>query len=138
EEIETIASEERGGLPPGIAKGPEPAQPDITLLGKYLRGPRDISSLAILGIFCLGLVAFLYLSRAFCLPVILALILSVLLKPVVRSFARFHIPPSIGAAIALALVLGLLGSGVSQVRQPAGEWFVKVPESWRKIELKAG
>ena len=136
EEIETITSEERGDTPPGTAQESEPAKPDITLLGEYLRGTRGISSIAMWGIFCLGVVAFLYLARPFCLPVVLALMLSFLLKPAVRYMCRLHVPPSVGAALVLAVVLGILGSGVSQVREPAGEWLAKAPEGWRKVELK--
>ena len=136
EEIETISSEERGDTPPGTAQESEPAKPDLSLLGEYLRTTRGISSLAIWGIFGLGVVAFLYLARPFCLPVVLALMLSFLLKPVVRYLARIHVPSSVGAALVLAVVLGILGSGVSQVREPASEWLSKAPEGLRKIELK--
>jgi predicted PurR-regulated permease PerM len=112
------------------------AKPDLSVLGEYLRSTRGLSSLAIWGIFCLGLAAFLYFARPFCLPVVLALMLSFLLKPVVRYLARIHVPPSAGAALVLVVVLGILGSGVSQVREPAGQWLYKAPEAWRTIELK--
>src|SRR5262245_17422062 len=131
-EVETNSVE----TPDKDAANTDAAKPDLSLLGEYLRTTRGISSIAIWGIFCLGSVAFIYLARPFCLPVVLALMLSFLLKPVVRYLARIHVPSSIGAALVLAVVLGILGSGVSQVREPAGEWLTKVPEGLRKVELK--
>jgi predicted PurR-regulated permease PerM len=136
ESTESAVETNSGDTPDKDAANTDAAKPDLSLLGEYLRGTRGISSIATWGIFCLGSVAFLYLARPFCLPVVLALMLSFLLKPLVRYLARIHVPSSIGAALVLAVVLGILGSGVSQVREPAGEWLTKVPEGLRKVELK--
>ena len=136
ESTESAVETNSGDTPDKDAAKTDAAKPDLSLLGEYLRGTRGISSIATWGIFGLGSVAFLYLARPFCLPVVLALMLSFLLKPMVRYLARIHVPSSVGAALVLAVVLGILGSGVSQVREPAGEWLTKVPEGLRKVELK--
>src|SRR5262245_21605229 len=119
EEIDTITRDEPVELPPETAKDLEPSKPNTSPIKQVVQRPHEISALAIMGVFFLGLVAFLYFARAFCLPLVLALLFSFLLKPVVRSMGRVHVPSSIGAALVLAVVLGILGSGVSQVREPA-------------------
>jgi predicted PurR-regulated permease PerM len=119
--------------------GPFPGQPgpdDTTFISKYLRGPHDLSTVALVGIFLLGFVFFLYFARPFLLPVVLAVILNFLLKPVVRFFGRFHIPQALGAVVVLAGFIGLISFGVSRLAQPAAEWAARAPESLREAERK--
>lgn len=110
--------------------------PDITDLGKFLKGPQGIPSLAVVGIFLLSLFYFLYFARPFLLPVVLALMLSFLLKPVVRLMARFKIPQPIGSAVLLIFLVITLGNYISLLTQPAAEWMARAPESLRQVERK--
>jgi len=113
-----------------------PAAPDMTTLAALLRGPRTVLAVATVGTFFLGCIAFLYFARSFILPVVLALILNFLLKPVVRLLARIKLPEPAGAAIVLAVVLFAVGSGVSTLSGPARDWARKAPEGLRKVERK--
>ena len=67
-------------------------RPDITALGRLLHGPRDISTVSLVGIFLLGFVAFLYFAKPFLMPVILAVLLNFLLKPIARWLCRRGLP----------------------------------------------
>ena len=62
-------------------------------LPDLLRGPFDIRSIALTGLFILALFYTIYFMRGVLLPVVLALLLSYLLRPIVRALARLHISP---------------------------------------------
>ncbi len=113
-----------------------PARPDITDVGKFLAGPRTFPVYAVVGIFLMGVVSFLYFARAFFLPLVLAIMLSFLLRPVVKALARFNVPEALGAGLVLAVALFVLGHGVSRLTQPAAQWLAQAPESLRNVERK--
>src|SRR4051794_27896215 len=61
-----------------------------------LRKPFDIRSLALTGLFILAVFYTMYFTRSVLLPLVLALLLSYLLRPVIRALARVRIAPPIG------------------------------------------
>ena len=73
--------------------------PAITDLSNFLKRTQSVVPLAVIGIFLMGFIAFLYFAREFFMPVLLALILSFLLKPMVRALGRIHIPESMGGRL---------------------------------------
>lgn len=112
------------------AHAPQPSplpsgRPEPTGMSVLLRGPRAVPTVAVVGLFLLGCVAFLYLARPFFLPVILALMLHFLLKPVVRALARVHIVEPLGAALVLAGLLWAFVHGLAQLSEPARQWAGK-------------
>ena len=116
----------------------DPAAPnaDLTDLEKLFKGERPISSIAIVGMFLLAMIAFFYFAKVFFLPIVLAIILSFLFKPVVKCLARIKVPQPLGAAIVLVGALLLLSNGASQLAKPATEFIDKFPESLRQVENK--
>ena len=70
----------------------------------------------------LALLYTLYFARPFLLPIVVALLLSFLFSPLVRTMARWHVKPPLGAGI---VVLGLLAV-LAQLGVPAGEGRVLV------------
>lgn len=110
------------------AAGPSPSpvgRPEPIGLSVLLRGPRAVPTVAVVGLFLLGCIAFLYLARPFFLPVTLALMLHFLLKPVVRALARVHIVEPVGAALVLAALLWAFAQGLAQLGEPARQWAAK-------------
>jgi predicted PurR-regulated permease PerM len=67
---------------------------------------------------------------------VLALLLSYLLRPVVRGLARAKIPPLIGAAVVLLTLAGSIGYGVSFLAAPAAGWLEKAPYSLQDLKQK--
>lgn len=114
----------------------ERPRPDIKKLRDVLQGPFGIRSIALTGLFILALFYTLYLGRAFFLPIILAILLSLLLTPVVRLLKKLRIPEALGAALVVFGLLGLLGWGVYELATPAYEWVQQAPRSLRKVEAK--
>ena len=137
ENTEALAPPEESAKSQGRGQAREEAtRPDITALVAFLRGPRAVPALTMVGIFVLGCIAFLYFARPFFLPVVLALMLHFLLKPVVRGLARWHITEPIGAAVVLALLLFAIGNGVSRLSGPAREWAAKAPTTLQHMAAK--
>lgn len=96
----------------------------LELLGSGV-GIRSIS-LTILTF--LAILYTLYFARSFFLPVLLALLLSLLLVPAVRWLhQRLRVPPAGGGAIVLAALVGTLVVAASFVVEPASSWMQAIP-----------
>ena len=103
---------------------------------ELLRGPFDIRSLALTGVFVLALFYTIYFMRAVLLPLVLALLLSYLLRPIVRGLVRAHISPLIGAALILLGLIGTIGCGVYSLATPAAAWIASAPSSLERVQWK--
>ena len=114
------------------------AQPAVTRirLSDLLHKKFDIRSIALTGLFILALFYTMYFMRAILLPLVLAVMLSYLLRPIVRAFARIKIPPSLSAALVLVTFLSLTGYGVSYLAAPASGWLEKAPFSLQQLQSK--
>jgi predicted PurR-regulated permease PerM len=110
-------------------------RPNIYELGEVLR-PLNVRSLALTGIFLLLTLYSLKLASTFFIPVVLALILSFLFASVIRTLSRFYVPPPVGAALILLVLLGSLGFGIYQLAVPARDWMAKLPQTVRQVERK--
>jgi predicted PurR-regulated permease PerM len=125
-------------LEPLREESPEDGRPRLRRqrLREALRGPFEVRALALAGLFVLAAFYTLYLARSFFLPIILALLLSLLLSPVVRGLRKLHVPEGLGAALVVGGLLGVLGLGVYELATPAYGWMQQAPQSLRKVERK--
>jgi predicted PurR-regulated permease PerM len=105
-------------------------------LTNLLRGPFDIKSIALTGLFVLAVFYTMYFMRALLLPLVLALLLSYLLAPLVRLLGRIHLKPAFGAALVLLSLVGLVIYGISRLAEPAAGWLEKAPYSLQQIKQK--
>ena len=103
---------------------------------ELLHRPFDVRSLATSGLFLLAIFYTIYFVRSLLLPIVLALLLSYLLRPIVRGLARAKIPPLIGAAVVLLTLAGSIGYGVSFLAAPAAGWLEKAPYSLQDLKQK--
>src|SRR5437867_1939478 len=124
----------RGGPATSERAGPGPHQPDITELKRFFFGQRALFSIALTGVLVLGLIAFARAAKPFLMPIVLALLLNFLLKPMVSALCRVHLHRAIGAAIVLVLFIGLISTGLYRLNKPASEWLSKAPESLQALE----
>ena len=69
----------------------------------------------------------MYFMRSLLLPIVLAVLLSYLFRPIVRALARIKVPPVISAAVILAALLALIGYGVSSLMAPIASCWKKLP-----------
>jgi predicted PurR-regulated permease PerM len=110
-------------------------RPNIYELGEALK-PLNVRSLALTGIFLLLTLYSLKIASAVFIPVVLALILSFLFASVIRTLSHFHVPPPVGAALVLLVLLGSLGLGIYRLAGPASDWMAKLPQTVRQVERK--
>jgi predicted PurR-regulated permease PerM len=75
----------------------------------------------------LGTIAFLYLARPVVLPIVMACVAAMTLKPLIRWFSCCRIPPSISAAIVLCCPVSAIGIGFFQLGRPALMWMNEAP-----------
>jgi predicted PurR-regulated permease PerM len=81
----------------------------------------------------LGTIAFLYLARLVVLPVFLACVAGMTLKPLIRWLSNCHVPPGLGAAIVLCLLVFAFGIGFYQLGQPAMTWVNEAPQHMTEL-----
>ncbi|MEY2520661.1 MAG: hypothetical protein QOF24_2420 [Verrucomicrobiota bacterium] len=105
-------------------------------ISDLLRGPFDIKSIALTGLFVLAVFYTMYFMRAMLLPLVLALLLSYLLVPLVRLLGRIKIGPPFAAGLILLSLLGLGVYGVSRLAEPASGWLEKAPYSLHQLQQK--
>src|SRR5687768_9788878 len=77
---------------------------------------------AVKGLFVLALFYTFYFARSLLLPIVLALLLSLILYPAVRALKRIGLPEPGGGAVIVIALTGLLALGISQLFEPASEW----------------
>jgi predicted PurR-regulated permease PerM len=83
----------------------------------------------------LGTVAFLYFARPVVLPVFLAILCAMALKPLMRWLALLRIPTAPSAAIVFVLLVTGLVVGFFQLGRPAVKWIDDAPQ--HVADLKA-
>jgi predicted PurR-regulated permease PerM len=105
-------------------------------VAESLQKPFDIRSVALSGLFILAVFYTIYFMRSILLPIVLALLLSYLLRPIVRGAAKLKIPLSVGAAISLIGLLTLVGFGISTLAAPAVAWLQQAPAGITQLQHK--
>src|SRR5216117_2068861 len=101
---------------------------------ELLQKPFDVRSIALTGLFILAAFYTIYFMRSILLPIVLALLLSYLLRPIVRGLAQLKIPLPVGAAFVLIGLLALVGYGISALAAPAAGWLQKGPEGLTALQ----
>ncbi len=109
-----------------------PTTPPISDLALFMRRTRAVVPVAVVGLFLLAFIAFLYFAKAFVMPIVLAGLLTFLLKPVVRWLARIGMPEVIGSILVIALFFTTLSFAVSHLATPAAEWLGRAPETMQR------
>ena len=81
----------------------------------------------------LGAIGFLYFARPVVLPVVLACIAAMTLKPLIRWSSCCHIPPALSAAVVLCLLVSTSGIGFFQLGRPALTWMNDAPQHMTEL-----
>ncbi|MFZ0132476.1 MAG: AI-2E family transporter [Desulfobacterales bacterium] len=89
-----------------------------------------------LGLLLLGVLYSLYFARDLLIPIFIALYLTMFLQPMVRGLERVRIPPLIGAAVMVMLLLVLFFSAFVWLSTPAGEWLDRAPGLIKETKSK--
>jgi predicted PurR-regulated permease PerM len=78
----------------------------------------------------------LYFAKNLLFPVFVALYLTLFLQPLVNGLRRVWIPPLIGAAVIVALMIVMFISAFVWLSAPAGEWLDRAPGIIRETKYK--
>src|ERR1019366_7647360 len=84
----------------------------------------------------LGAIAFLYFARPVVLPVVLACVAGMALKPLIRWSSCYHIPPALSAAVVLCLLVSAIGIGFFQLGRPALTWMNDAPAHMAELRQR--
>src|SRR5450755_728425 len=76
----------------------------------------------------LGTIAFLYFARPVILPIFLACVAAMTLKPLIRWSSCCHISPAVSAAAVVCLLVSAIGIGFFQLGRPALAWMNEAPQ----------
>jgi predicted PurR-regulated permease PerM len=76
----------------------------------------------------LGMIAFLYFARPVILPVFLACVAGMTLKPLIRWLSGCRIPPALSAAVVLLLLISAAAFGFFELGRPAVAWANDAPQ----------
>ncbi|MDQ2659073.1 MAG: AI-2E family transporter [Verrucomicrobiota bacterium] len=105
-------------------------------LSDVLQRPFDIRSIALTGLFVLALFYTMYFMRSVLLPIVLALLLSYLFKPILRGLGKLKVRPALAAALIMIGVIGTIGYGVSFLAAPVAGWLEKAPYGLEQLQRK--
>jgi predicted PurR-regulated permease PerM len=96
----------------------------------------DIRSVALTGIFVIGVFYTLYFARSFLVPLMVGLLLSFLFNPLVRRLRRARIPTSLSAATILLGVVATVGAALYGLSGPAASWVAQAPQALSTVETR--
>ena len=84
----------------------------------------------------LGAVAFLYFARPLVLPVFVACMAGMTLKPLIRWSSCCHMPPALSAALVLCFLVAAVGIGFFQLGRPALAWMNEAPQHMTELRQR--
>jgi len=103
---------------------------------ELLQKPFDVRSVALTGLFILAILYTMYFTRSVLLLIVLALLLSYLLRPIIRALAPLKIPSSISSALVLISLLALFAYTLSSLVTPFAAWLQKAPTGLAELQHK--
>ena len=98
---------------------PLPSDPKIIFLG---------------GLFGLALLAAVYVAAEIVLPLVLAVVISLLLQPAMRLLERWHVPRLLAALLLMLAVFGTIVGLGAAIAGPASTWAAKLPEAIPRLQ----
>ncbi|MFT7110978.1 MAG: putative PurR-regulated permease PerM, partial [Psychrobacter glaciei] len=87
-----------------------------------------VYNLSIYALLTLAVLYTLYFAKSLLMPVIVALLFSLLLSPLVALFKRIYIPRSISAVLLIAMIGGPMTLLSIELAAPAQKWMEQLPK----------
>lgn len=114
------------------------AQPRPAVQRTVQEGRSKAERFAIVGLFTLAVFYTLYIARDLLLPICLAGLLGLLLRPIIKGLKRLYVPEWLGAALVVAGLFGATAVLIYSLSDPATTWIQRGPLLMRRIEFKLG
>lgn len=87
-----------------------------------------VYNVAVYGLLALALLYTLYFAKSLLIPILVALLFSLLLSPLVALFRRFYIPRTVSAILLLTMIGGPVAILAIELAEPAQKWLVQLPK----------
>lgn len=84
----------------------------------------------------LAIIAALHVAAEILIPIAAAVVLQFMVAPAMRQLCRWHIPPSLSAAIVVVGIVCMLIVGIYHLTSPAAQWLDRLPEVSMHIQEK--
>jgi predicted PurR-regulated permease PerM len=94
---------------------------------------RPRASLLLLVLASLAVVTALYFARDLLIPLVLACLLTLLLRPILRRMRRLHLPDAVSALILIGAVVIVFVLGVLMLARQANSWLVQAPKTVQRV-----
>jgi predicted PurR-regulated permease PerM len=134
--LASVNVESSSDLPDDTHEAQEVVARARSRIAELAQKPFDVRSIALTGLFILAVFYTIYFMRSILLPIVLALLLSYLVRPIVRGLAKLKIPLPVGAALILIGLLAFVGYGISTLATPAVGWLQKAPAGLTELQHK--
>lgn len=121
-----------------VAAGADPAElpagelPPVQLVALKL----SKTALSQIVLIVLGAMAFFYFARPVLLPILLACVAGMALKPLIRWSSCCRIPPPLSAALVLSVLVGVIIIGFIQFGRPAMKWVDDAPQHMTELRQR--
>jgi len=89
---------------------------------------RPVSTVAVYWLVTLALLYTLYFAKSLLIPILVALLFSLLLSPLVTLFRRFYIPRTVSAILLLTMIGGPITLLAIELAEPAQKWLAQLPK----------
>jgi predicted PurR-regulated permease PerM len=86
------------------------------------------------GLFGLALLATVYVAAEIVLPLVLAVVISLLLQPAMRFLEQWHVPRMLAAVLLILAVFGTIVGLGAAIAGPASTWAAKLPEGIPRLQ----
>lgn len=90
----------------------------------------------LLGLFILSIITVMFFARDFLLPVVLAALFALILRPIVRFAERSRIPPAVTSVLLLSMIVGICSFGFYTLSGPVSEWVNTAPSVGAELKRK--
>ncbi len=94
------------------------------------------SRIALQGLFFIAIITALYLARDFLLPVVLALFIALTLRPAVRFFEKYLVPPWLAATLFMVALISAGALAIYLLSSPLSSWIDQAPQLQQKFASK--
>ena len=118
-------------VPPRTRDDPDRDAPTVTA-----DVPLNLRSIALTSLATFAGILMLQYLQAVLIPIVLGILIAYALEPFVSALARIAIPRTIGAALVLTLLVGLVGLGVVTAADPATQIVAQVPEAAQRLRAR--
>jgi predicted PurR-regulated permease PerM len=105
--------------------------PNTETTGQTSQTPRSNSALVFLA--GLAAVGALYLARDVAIPIVLAALLALLLRPLFRRLQSWHVPSVLSSLLIVSVVALLFVTAVVTVANQGQSWLAKAPETVKRV-----